>query len=898
MSGVFKKSPLRWLFLFLSLASVAILFQNCGQPGSIGMTEGSVVDDSGLAVRPEFSQKEVSSSDAPPLKIFFLIDNSNSMTLNNLNLQNSITAMFSNESESLSQFDTDLYFFTTAQLSKIAEKFALKTVTAESLSNLSLQQIQTLHRSSDNFAGTLAGDLLGFSTTRATTTDLDTIEFRAQPVVNIIEQGATRSIQPSIRYYKGSSLDDLQNQVRDRLSIISPARASTLTDVDAFPALDTESAMCGLARILKDETSYFKPGDISSFIIVSDENDTDPSGNNCLAKKSKEFLYQATCQKRTPASVVNQTQINYQTLMGSPSFRTTFTITTPDQVKNKIATTLTLKRAAKNASCSAKQQREFRVDFEVINKSFVIDYSKTPVIGYREGNIPIYGTEQTNLTTANQSGTVPTDCLTNVARLQTLISDSSSKLKITGCRQNADVAVAQNTKLLFSSHLTVDLQSSNQCTSSVLNSISNSGSRIIGTCRLSAIEETISASALTGKGFTSTGSETTCRDAVNRVCSESNNTLRACSFISYAAAVTFDEKISAPTVNNTALSCSSTCATFSGLCANDNTTTVSSFASSIGYSCTASTANSSETYTVPGSLQTIQVTQSAERSCNSTCAEVPLACGNISSSQLILNYNKSCSSSVTRLEGAAPQSRTLAKVDDPNQVINCDSLCSNSNGICAGSRTIAEHITSLSGQNCSFVRTSRTIPEVIENQIVNSLRKNQLVQDYCAAGFSKIGTPSLTSQSVETLEKVSGEMNLADYIIDRLRSRGSERATTISSFITPAGAGFAATATSYGEHYEQLTNRWNAGRIHDIRITSYAPALNQLSRTLKDQLIRSISFPEVTGMKRIRSVWQRKSNAANWLMIDNSLWSATGGTVTLDSKIELDFNDEIRIEYY
>ncbi|MFN9068623.1 MAG: hypothetical protein ACK5V3_15450, partial [Bdellovibrionales bacterium] len=423
MKGLFFRRVITSVSMLVGISGLLITFQNCGQSGSIGVSSEAVLDDTGVPTLPQYAEKGISSNEAPPLKIVFLMDNSNSMTLNNLNLQNSIRSMFSSQVDSLSQFNADLYFFTTAQLSRLGLDFALKTRSPASLNNLTLNQIESQYRSP--FNGLIAGDLLGFLTTRSNSPQIDVLEFKAQPVVGFADMGAQRILSPSVRYEKGSSLEALQSQIEQRLGIIAPSLASSISDGVAFQPLDTESALCGLSRVLKDSNSVIRPGDVSSFIIVSDENESDPTGDNCVEKRTREFLYQASCQRQIAAQNINQTSITYQTRPGSDSYRMSYSITTPDQTRNRIETTLTLNRAARNASCTGTQQREFLASYRVVNRTYVMTYNKRPLTGFREGNVPIYGSEERNLVTPNQAGPLPGDCATNVARLRTILNDNT-----------------------------------------------------------------------------------------------------------------------------------------------------------------------------------------------------------------------------------------------------------------------------------------------------------------------------------------------------------------------------------------------------------------------------------------------------------------------------------------
>ncbi|MFN8791473.1 MAG: vWA domain-containing protein [Bdellovibrionales bacterium] len=895
-----RGSYLPYRILGAMLISLSLVFfQNCGQSGSVQLASGTILDEGGNAIVPGYSEKSLSTSDAPPLKLVFLVDNSNSMALNNLNLQQSLTSMFDSQANTLSQFNADIYVFTTAQLSGLGQSFAAKVRTPESLSTMPLSEIQTVHRGSTGFTGIIAGDLLGYSLNREQTPLRDRTEYRAQPVVAFRESGGVRSILPSIKYQRGSSIEDLKAAVKERLDTISPARAALLTDPSAFQVLDTESAMCGLARILRSPDSIIRPGDISSFIIVSDENEADLEGRQCLFARQREFLYRATCARQVPAISTSDTQVLYETVAGANEVRTTFVVTPKDQVRNRVITALSLTRAARNATCAGTQEREFNVSFQFAQSNYAIRYSRRPLVGTREGNVPIYGTEQTGLVTSAQAGVVPSDCMTNLSRLRSILNDNSSQFTIQSCMQNTDTLQSQSTTASFATYPAVNLAASTMCPSTLVTALSMNGTRRVTTCTMSRRTEAISSAALTAAGFPAQGTESDCRTAITQVCNGSNTQLRGCMFSSYGSPAPALSTGPIERTENSALNCDANCSLFSGLCAAGTTGTVRNYATSIGAACSASTRQSNETFVQTFSSSTVQVAGAAALTCASTCQDAPQACSGNRNTQTVADFNKTCTASSQVITGAPSQARSLPPVEDPNRVITCETPCASSNGICTGSRTIAQHVTQvLNGQNCRVQNTSRSVPETIQRQNITRLKGSQLTSAYCPAGFQPEGMPTLTAEFEDTTELASGNQNLPNYIVSQLQSSIGRQAATLTAFITPAGATNAGLSTSYGQAYENLVKSWGSGQVHDIRISSYAPALTQLGATLRSQLIRSVVFPEVTGSRKVRLVWHRPANQADWTPLSPEQWSATGGTVTLAPTVTLDLGDQIRIQHY
>jgi hypothetical protein len=900
MNRIWKRAA-QLVAVISTMLVVLLFFQNCGQPGSIStkVQDGFDYDDNGILVVKQQAEKTLSASDAPPLKIVFVMDNSNSMTQSNLNLQQSISSMFDSQADNLSQFNAEMYFLTTAQLPSLAGNFVSKIKSPGSLVG-SAAQVEDNYRSP--FTGLISGDLLGFDVQLTQTPNLILKEYKAQPVVKFEDSPQGIVALPSIKYSKGSSIDSLKAEVATRLNVIAPAKASSLTDASVFPALDSESGLCAMGRILRFPDKYIRAGDITSFVVVSDENEYDVNGGRCLATESREYLYKMTCAKNIPASTVKETVIKYQTKMGAATKKTVFTITPKDKVLPRVITTLKLNRAAKNATCSGTQEREFKVNYTQINSTYSIKYTKQPKIGDREGGDVIYGPVQTNLMTSGQSGNVPADCSNNLNRLKSILSDSTSLLTITSCVQNANSSENKSTSLAYGNFLTVDIETSTNCTDAIKAVINPNGTLNISSCILARKPaENIASSTLAAKGFTSTSSEIDCRTAVDKVCSDSSNSLRFCSFSAHVAAQAAASRGPVDSTQDKAQNCSATCSNFPGLCATDSTTqTVSSFASANNYSCSATTANSmNETYTTVQASGNITIPGAF--SCANSCAQVSGACGGTNGSGSVMDYNKSCVAVVSDVAGSPSENKSFNAVSDPDQNINCNTQCTASNGICtAAGMTIGQYITnSLSAQNCTSEAKITNNPATTLRKDITRIKQANLASQACETGYEKEGSPILTGDFEDSNTNVSGSQSLPEYILSRMSSVIGQQAATLSAFITPADGAPAGSSRSYGQVYEQLVNSWGKGSVQDIRSSSYAPALTQLSLVLRSQLLRSVNFPEVLATQRIRSVWKKAKNDSDWgSPIPASDWSATGGTVTLAPTVVLDLEDQVKIEFY
>lgn len=864
---------------------------------------------------PQYSQSSLASRTPPPLKLIFVMDNSNSMTLNNLNLKESFASMFADNANSLSQFDIDISFITTAQLPALGGNFLGQMASLDDLVRLSPSDIQSKYRDSGIFGGKIPGDLLGFRLNNVRKENVVRREFLPQSVLkfdspagSILPASSGSQSMPVIQFRRGQSLEALKAQVAERLNIISPALASGITNPDVFPVVDKSSGLCAIGRVLKNSKQFLSKGDIVSFVLVSDADDFSArDGSECIDAYQYDYTYNAVCSKPIPATTVKQTRIDYLS-SGTPSSTTTnFSLTPFDQVKKKVITTMKLIRNAKAASCGGEQEREFVANYDLITKTYSITYSKKPQIGTREGNIPIYGEWQTGLTASGFAGEVPADCSTNLAPLKTKLSDSTSILAITTCTQNANTSAASSKTLLYADYNSIDLTVSIACNSAILSAINPSGSLTISNCKLAKKIEPIPAASLAAEGFSSNSDLASCQNAVRQVCSNSSGKLRGCAQKTFTAAVSAALQGPISVTSNYFLGCSSTCATFPGLCDKDDGRTISSYASSQLLTCSPSTVYSTDTFLEPQNPRNQSVVAATELNCSSACSLASSACGGDNSAgKTIAMANKACTvTSATVTNAIAPAPMSTSTVDDNMEAINCNTACSASNGICTGTQTISQYITNSSGQasTCTVMHPSaRNIAASEIRQTLSKIKKTAAdARNYCPEGYSPVGDPILSTtdydQSIQLVQGTS--QNMKEFILSQMKSEIGERAGTISAFITGESDGDPSRAISYGAQYEDLVKSWGHGAINDVHSPSYTPALATLGNTLHDQLIRTITFPDVKGDVRIRKVWIRSQSTLEWgEPIDPNLWSATGPSLTLDAQVPVNQDDFVKIQYY
>ena len=292
----------------LSILSV-VFFQNC-TPVNVGdMTEearlvkehiayvgaGEAVVEVGASQYDKASAGfDVGLDSVPPLKQFWIVDNSGTMEANNLNLSNSFGAMFNqNNQDSLFKFDTTAYLLSTAQTipsyssssrGVITDIASLQSVYSGPAS-VSQTAFNSTYRTSTLNSGQLPGDNVGIYVKANSATDF---AINAAPVLGSTP-GAPFALSTSIRKPRNTNTADFENDFQARLSVLTSKRvpSSIISGVDtqqSAAVIDNESGLCAMARVLDNPNGLYSSSDLLAFTVVSDENENDVSGKNCLKR--------------------------------------------------------------------------------------------------------------------------------------------------------------------------------------------------------------------------------------------------------------------------------------------------------------------------------------------------------------------------------------------------------------------------------------------------------------------------------------------------------------------------------------------------------------------------------------------------------------------------------------
>lgn len=329
------------LFIWVALSISTVLFyQNCGQQGEIALRVdpaqlGGEKEDicqvnpshslcSGIAPIgkvEEYRYIDVKQPQIPDLKIVLILDNSDSMRVSQVNLVNNIEKMFSSNGEGLKDYNSEIFILTTAQLNNIGNKLFKTSVdfkndyhkvldqlySAQFSNNLNqiLPALRPLENSVLKTNGLLAGDMVGFygkatRTPSPVSAVYDTFEYNFYPayLANLNQPSVL-----SVKYRKGGSISELVNQLKERVELLNPDNQvlsksialgnGTADNIPLSEVVEKESGLCALGRVLYDvknnpSESLVKKGELATFILVSDEEEHDVAGAECV----KAFRYQ------------------------------------------------------------------------------------------------------------------------------------------------------------------------------------------------------------------------------------------------------------------------------------------------------------------------------------------------------------------------------------------------------------------------------------------------------------------------------------------------------------------------------------------------------------------------------------------------------------------------------
>lgn len=262
------------------------------------------------------------SSVTPPVKMFFILDNSETMANEQTFLPAAYNQMFASGGSNLRGFEVESSIFTTAQyvdptaahlwspsLGDYVYNIPSSTVATQT-ANKSYNSIynSAVHSGSPSYLtgwryfappsittrdyGSLAGDVIGIV---RNTTQQNTV-YSLAPVYGIAPGANGAAAAPVVLKSKlaigpnaqQSDVDQMQNDFAERIKLLNPLAYSNANHYyDFFRITMQENQHCAIARILKNSDQYLTRGSKPTFVVVTDENESgverrcDSSGANC-----------------------------------------------------------------------------------------------------------------------------------------------------------------------------------------------------------------------------------------------------------------------------------------------------------------------------------------------------------------------------------------------------------------------------------------------------------------------------------------------------------------------------------------------------------------------------------------------------------------------------------------
>ena len=310
----------KWSVIFFATAVGAIAFQNCTRVELEEMQ--SQEKAAGIdAVGPQFATLKIGDDETlPPLKLIFVVDNSGTMGINQINLKSAFSKMFTGDNEkNLAPFDTTAYVISTSQASLKdgdSEFSRLPRRSPSSFNGANYLSFMSQYRGS-SLDGSVAGDLVGYQLVATSDLSGSSLRYVPSPVADFTEASGLVHSQVEVRKPHGASVADFDTAFRKRIDILNP-KLSAFDNTDhgvLDDVIDHESGLCALARMVKDNT-YVHDGDIAAYIVVSDENDNDPAGRSCIDSiinsTSSDSYIDGRCEKPS-------THLSYRSLLANPT---------------------------------------------------------------------------------------------------------------------------------------------------------------------------------------------------------------------------------------------------------------------------------------------------------------------------------------------------------------------------------------------------------------------------------------------------------------------------------------------------------------------------------------------------------------------------------------------------
>lgn len=975
MKQVLKKRIGLSILLVFGTTVLSSLYQNCSKVTLNDLdAEAKAAEAERVALGKDDEVVTAGTSPVPGLSMYFIVDNSGTMVQNQLNLAQSFGAMFDASAESLAKFETTTYIMNTAQRSpSFTSELATLDAIADRQKNftptwlINLTDFQNSIRTATTNGGQIPGDNLGYHLKKANTTNssIGTLSYEYAPAYL---QGATMvnasqvSLSPSIHKAALESSAAMEDEFKRRLDVLNATRFPYNRGVAEFANIvDAESGLCAIARALRNQTpgdpaSPIRADNLTSMVVVSDENDNDPQGNNCIQSvvKTTDSTPYIDGQCRLPA-----TSLEYRSLTPNPD-TCTYTVYTG----YKATWTYANPRVGTSFEYRAKY-----ADAYYKKKTFWVKYeNKTKKYKVRKTNLTFYGLEGNPIISdgivTNQDSWEPIAAVISKPKLNGYVAPGSACLALARTYETAIIrspTIVKGLKVDTTRAVTCDpvwedvgttacnVSDTNNCMS-YNDTTTKTGNYGLNTA--AAAQNVANAdSNYLGTPILDRGQES---DSVTATCSTGDQTAGFCYL------VPADIRWKAHTVNDQDLySVANGCYNYANSTANLSDSVVNNDPANVRncaktnygnktqtVSMTFADANDGGTTLVVNSSaescsnanmrsKALQLAQAADPVIKSSdrCSVVeitklasnpsaPLASGNANCNIQVASY---CSTSQPGNRCTASQTPTSpspsawsAFVTNHPEAVNCSTKCNASTqNLCNGQNptlTVAQHLQAIYGAGGKTVecRVSSSgylppgsDPGLTTHTGVLVANTGTICSELPGPTRTFVATRSqytlpaqvITDYVAGTAMNASGQpvpkMGLVDYI--KQRSQELTGGQMIFTALVRKSTDPLGNNGSTGVAYEQLVQQ-TGGVLESVLSTDYSVALRNLSSVIKNNLEKTFLLKKMRPNQIITRVYLIKKGTDNPILLPQANWVQNGATLRIES---LDFveGDQFKVEF-
>lgn len=873
MAFLSQKRILPILTLTAVATCSAVIFQNCSQVAFTPSVDGAL--EAASTKSPQYADGKMGeTTNLPDLKLFFIIDNSHTMSSSNIKLGEAFSDLFAgSNSNNLALFNTEVSVISTAQnLNRDASKLNRSLPLVNALLSSNFDAIRTLPKlqlnQSDRAAmvsGRIPGDLIGVELTKKTN-GFGTEDIFIKPaMVAGLGDGpnGTALFQSTIKKPVSGSVAALNAEFKARLDLLNPNR-NEITDADLLgEPMSQESGLCALARILKNSDTLMKPSDIVSFVVVSDEDDAFSAGAHCLeafkkALDPKEYV-SGTCnyQETKLSYKIKNTKIDY-----------TYTI---DAVAAKPRVP---------AQCTVTNGNQFNVSYN-IKKS--VSTTTTPystavtyylAVNYTQDNIVKvkYVLQPVKSIALNLDG----KC--DAANLKSQLP-ANTEFAIANYKPVCAAAVA-GTPVTSSSLVT---QASNQSTDTLYGGKISLSDASLASVGLTALELT-----------TQCGSGSAClQTKLPALLKAKDSRFSDSTLVATDLAVKFYAAGSATLatykdVNKLDLS-STDCDAKLTLCRNEGLQCAKTYVAAVAEVPAVAAQTKSTSKTVD------EVVTSCDSLCSGTsfCASTPTK----TIREYVQSADNKANVTCTTLSSVSSSVLNVNSGNAFNGGFSCLSQCKDTTYCPSeGTKLVKDY---LQGQLALSKKVMESCAEVVDNKSVAFTDQPGTYQ--CAKGTMLV-TGKDNSKLLDRTEYVSGTKpeggvakDLVSFVADKSKDYFAQNKPFFNFFVMQpedAAAGRLANQQTVGTNYNKLSTVVG-GRSSSILQPSYSNSLKDLSEVIKSRVGKSIYFPQVENWNTIKNVWVN-----GVLATEGRDWNASGSMVTFTDNFKIERLDQVRIEFY